>query len=192
MPIKKLDVTERGPVSFIKLIFYSFLKPQKIKLPLTSPTRRDALSNELMKAKVEYIMDGDTVVVFGDSFKLKIRLDAIDCPEDDQPYGGDAKSALIRLIGGRTVYLETHGLDLFGRTLAVIYVMEGAELINVNEQMVMLGHAWVMGKHYYQHLTKSRQHQLRLLARWSKSKKLGLWKTENPIPPWEWRQRKSA
>ena len=152
MPIKKLDVTERGPVSFIKLIFYSFLKPQKIKLPLTSPTRRDALSNELMKAKVEYIMDGDTVVVFGDSFKLKIRLDAIDCPEDDQPYGGDAKSALIRLIGGRTVYLETHGLDRFGRTLAVIYVMEGAELINVNEQMVMLGHAWVMGKHYYQHL----------------------------------------
>lgn len=141
---------------------------------------------------VDYVLDGDTVLVSGSGSKIKIRLDAIDCPEDNQPWGEEAKYALVRMIGGRTVYLETHGLDRYGRTLAVIYVMDGAELTNVNEQMVMLGHAWVMGKVFYQHLSKSRQHQLRLLGRWAKSKRVGLWKTENPIPPWEWRQKKTA
>ena len=58
---------------------------------------------------------------------------------------------------------------------------------NVNERMVTLGHAWVM-RMYYDHLPKSRQQKLNQLERWAKSKRVGLWKTDNPIPPWQWRQ----
>lgn len=140
------------------------------------------------KVKVEHIIDGDTVIVSKTWHKIKIRLDSIDCPEDSQHWGDIAKYGLIKLIGGRKVHLEEHGLDCHGRTLATIYVQHGygSEWLNVNERMVTLGHAWVM-RRFYDHLPKDRQDKLNRLERWAKSKKVGLWKTTNPIPPWKWR-----
>ena len=121
-------------------------------------------------------------------WRIRIRLDSIDCPEDGQQWGDIAKFGLIKLIGGREVRLEEHGLDRYDRTLATIYVRHGndSEWFNVNERMVTLGHAWVM-RRYYDHLAKDRQDQLNRLERWARSKKVGLWKTPNPIPPWKWR-----
>jgi len=145
---------------------------------------------DFQKVKVEYIIDGDTIIVTKSWNKIKIRLDSIDCPEDGQHWGDTAKFGLIKLIGGRKVHLEEHGLDRYGRTLATIYVQHGngSEWINVNERMVTLGHAWVM-RRFYDHLPKDRQDQLNRLERWARSKKVGLWKTPNPIPPWKWRNQ---
>lgn len=142
---------------------------------------------DLLKAKVRYVIDGDTVIVCTPESEFRVRLSAIDCPEDGQDGGDAATKALIKLILGRFVHLETYGLDPHGRTLATIYVMIGSELINVNERMVMLGHAWVMPQ-YYGHLSKSRRWQLNRLERWARSKRIGLWKVENPTPPWEYRR----
>jgi endonuclease YncB( thermonuclease family) len=137
---------------------------------------------------VEQIIDGDTVIVSNTWNEINIRLDSIDCPEDDQHWGDTAKYGLIKLIGGREVRLEEHGLDYHGRTLATIYVQHGAglEWMNVNERLVTLGHAWVM-RRFYGHLPKDRQDKLNRLERWARSKKVGLWKTPSPIPPWKWR-----
>ena len=52
--------------------------------------------------------------------------------------------------------------------------------------MVTLGHAWVM-RAYFSHLPIEREKKLNDLERWAKSKKIGLWKESNPIPPWQWR-----
>ena len=140
------------------------------------------------EVKVEHIIDGDTVIVVKNWHKIKIRLDSIDCPEDGQHWGDTAKYGLIKLIGGRKVRLEEHGIDPYERTLATIYVQHGygSEWMNVNERMVTLGHAWVM-RRFYDHLPKDRQNKLNRLERWARSKKVGLWKTPNPIPPWKWR-----
>ncbi len=121
---------------------------------------------------------------------MKVRLDSIDCPEDGQHWGDIAAYGLIKLVGGKTVHLEEHGIDPYGRTLATIYVRQsdGDAWQNVNERMVTLGHAWVM-RRYYDHLPNDRQTKLNRLEAWAKSKKVGLWKTENPIPPWKWRQQ---
>jgi len=146
--------------------------------------------SERQRVTVEYVIDGDTVNVSNFGSEMRIRLDSIDCPEDGQPWGTIAKAGLIKLIGGRDVYIEEHGIDDYGRTLATIY-LEGdidSEWINVNERMVMLGHAWVMRQHY-DHLPKSRQDQLNKLEKWARSKRVGLWKTSNPIPPWQWRNQ---
>ncbi|MGD9536719.1 MAG: thermonuclease family protein [Alphaproteobacteria bacterium] len=142
----------------------------------------------LPKAKVIHIIDGDTVIVSRDWYEITIRLDSIDCPEDGQHWGDIATYGLIKLIGGRKIHIEEHGLDIHGRTLATIYVQDfhRNELINVNERMVTLGHAWVM-RRFYDHLPKDRQDKLNRLERWAKSKKVGLWRTSNPIPPWKWR-----
>ena len=140
--------------------------------------------------KVEHVIDGDTVIVSSAPTEYKIRLDSIDCPEDGQEWGDIATRGLIKLIGGKSVRLEAHGTDVHGRTLGTLFVhsQEKGEWQNVNERMVTLGHAWVM-RMYYSHLPKPRQQKLNQLERWAKSKCVGLWKTENPIPPWKWRKR---
>ncbi|MBA5866417.1 MAG: hypothetical protein GDA67_06940 [Nitrospira sp. CR1.3] len=150
----------------------------------------DDTSSELQRVKVRHVIDGDTVIVWRSWTETRIRLDAIDCPEDGQPWGDTSKAGLIKLIGGRDVYLETHGVDQHGRTLATVYLPDSraSEWMNVNERMVMLGHAWVARK-YYDHLPTPRQDQLNRLERWARSKRVGLWGTEDPVPPWQWRNQ---
>jgi endonuclease YncB( thermonuclease family) len=118
----------------------------------------EGTTSELQRVEVQHVIDGDTVIVSTSWSSIRIRLDAIDCPEDGQPWGDTATAGLIKLIGGRLVDMEAHGVDIHGRTLATLYVQhgDGSEWINVNERMVMLGHAWVM-RQYYGHLPKSRQ-----------------------------------
>lgn len=149
------------------------------------------LSGGLREVKVKEILDGDTIEVMELEKVIRIRLDAIDCPEDDQPWGDNAKKGLSKLIGGRYVYLEPHGIDKYNRTLATMYVMHDRELINVNEAMVRKGHAWVMPM-FCDHLSKIRQHHLRVTERWARANRVGLWKTHDPTPPWLWRRRDSA
>ena len=148
----------------------------------------EAEPHGLLKVKVGYIFDGDTVEVLDSDTKIRVRLYAIDCPEGDQPWGDRATGALKGMIGGRRyVYLERHGTDCYGRTLATLYKGEGSELTNVNERMVVCGHAWVVRK-YYDQLPEDRQNKLDKLQSWAEDKRVGLWKSDNPIPPWEWRR----
>lgn len=148
-------------------------------------------TGEPVSAKVLQIIDGDTVDVGiqGCRVRVRVRLSSIDCPEDGQPWGRTAKAGLIKMIGGKSVTLEVHGADEYGRTIATVFARHGEESkwINVNERMVMLGHAWVL-RAYYGHLSPERQRQLNRLEAWARSKKVGLWKTQNPISPWKWRQ----
>jgi micrococcal nuclease len=142
----------------------------------------------LPKAEVINVIDGDTVIVARGWREDRIRLDSIDCPEDGQYWGDTAKFGLIKLIGGRAVQLEEHGMDEYGRILATVYVWHSQknEWLNVNERLVMLGHAWVM-RRFYDHLPKDRQEKLDRLERWARSKRVGLWRASNPVPPWKWR-----
>ena len=101
--------------------------------------------------------------------------------------GDIAKYGLIKLIGGRSIRFEDHGQDSHGRTLATIYVQdENGIWTNVNTRMVTLGHAWVM-RRFYKHLPQERRNELNRLERWAKTKKVGLWKSQNPTSPWKWR-----
>lgn len=73
--------------------------------------------------------------------------------------------------------------------MATIYVESRTDstLVNVNERLVTLGHAWVM-RRFYDQLPPDRKVQLNRLERWAKSKRVGLWSTSNPVPPWKWRR----
>ena len=165
-----------------------FLRVRGVKRTALSEREMQPLIASLPEARVLDILDGDTVIVGRPSGEERIRLDSIDCPEGDQEWGDTAKYGLIKLIGGKTVQLEVHGLDAYGRTLATLYVRhaDGEQWTNVNERMIALGHAWVMRK-FYDHLPIDRRRKLNHREAWAKSKKVGLWKTKNPVPPWLWR-----
>jgi micrococcal nuclease len=160
-----------------------------VKLKARPSAEVKGLIHTFTEAKVLEICDGDTLYVAKGWSRVKVRLDSIDCPEGGQDWGDNAKYGLIKLIGGKTVRLEQYGADDFGRTLATLYVRQvnGDGWQNVNERMVMLGHAWVMRK-YYDHLPPDRQDKLDKLEAWARSKNVGLWGTPDPIPPWQWRK----
>ncbi len=143
-----------------------------------------------VSAEVLWILDGDTVDVRIEGRTVRIRLYSIDCPEDGQPWGRIARAGLIKMVGGKSVILEVHGVDGYGRTLATVFAHHGPEskLINVNERMVMLGHAWVM-RRYWAELSEERRRQLDRLEAWARSRQVGLWGTPGPIPPWRWRRQ---
>jgi endonuclease YncB( thermonuclease family) len=163
--------------------------PQKTKA-LSERELRHKIA-ELPSARVEFVVDGDTAIVTVGWRRLNIRLDSIDCPEDGQDWGDIARYGLMKIINRQVVQLEEHGQDDYGRTLATLYVRHPREnkWLNVNERMVVLGHAWVM-RRYYDHLPPDRQDKLDNLERWARDRNVGLWGTESPIPPWEWRNIK--
>lgn len=149
--------------------------------------RSETIAADLPKVAVEHVIDGDTVIVRQGWSEVRLRLYGIDCPEDGQPWGDIATAGLIKIIGGRSIYFESHGADRHERTLATIYIWNGNEIMNVNERMVILGHAWVMRK-WCDGLSQQRLDKLIQLERWARSKRVGLWKADNPIPPWLWRK----
>ena len=84
------------------------------------------------------ITDGDTCkVLAADNQLLRVRLSWIDAPEKSQAFGQRSKQHLSELVFGREVELHTHGLDRYGRTLAVV-MLDG---VDINLEQVTSGMA---------------------------------------------------
>ncbi len=144
-------------------------------------------SGAIAFGKVKRVIDGDTLIIVIGWKEVIVRLSSIDCPEDGQPWGGTAKAGLIKLVGGKHVRCEMHCEDHYGRTVATLYVKgRNGEYQNVNEKMVARGHAWVM-RRYFWHLPEHRRNRLNRIEGWARKNRVGLWKTQNPVPPWRWR-----
>ena len=155
---------------------------------LASAGSEIGLHGLLKTAKVEEVINGDTLIVSSRCFRKKIRLDAIVCPEEGQEWSDNATRGLINLIEGRQIAYEAHDIDRYGRTVATLYVRDesGNGWTDVNSHMVLLGHAWVMRGNTH-HLSEGKRDELNRMERWARHRRLGLWNTRNPIPPWQWR-----
>lgn len=70
--------------------------------------------------RVVGVTDGDTVKVLCEGIETKVRLDQIDAPERNQPFGSKAKEVLSNLIFDRMVRVESSGADRYGRTLGTL------------------------------------------------------------------------
>ncbi len=133
-----------------------------------------AATPRTLTAKVERVSDGDTLTaVTSNQTKLRIRLVGIDAPEvphgekPGQPYGEEAREYLSRLIGGRTIRLETYGPDGFNRTLAMVFL----GTVNVNVELVQQGLAEV----YRGAPCKAYCRNLRAAELRAKQDHLGMW-----------------
>ena len=108
----------------------------------------DAAGSASPKAKVLVgnvirVSDGDTIWVRDKlGHRHKIRLNRIDAPESNQPFGKESAQHLRSLIGGKEILVEYKTTDRYGRILGTIYLGE----IDANLQMVRGGYDW-----YYKH-----------------------------------------
>jgi len=136
--------------------------------------------DERILGKIIGVTDGDTVVLLTqEKTQIKVRLDAIDCPESRQAFGQRAKQFTSDFCFGKEAVLISHGKDRYGRTLGLIIIGK----YTLNYELLKAGYAW----HYKRYNKEKRLSEMELQAR---SKRIGLWVDKEPIAPWEFKRIK--
>ena len=83
------------------------------------------LSAETYIGKCVGVHDGDTISVMKAGRAVKIRLEAIDCPELGQDFGTRAKVFTSTLVFGKDVQVKEFYPDQYGRMVARILIAAG-------------------------------------------------------------------
>lgn len=91
----------------------------------------EQLGQQIIKGHC-WVIDGDTIVIN----KVHIRLAGIDAPELDQPYGQNAKRALMAMCKGKVVTAITDGSVSHERAVATCRLDDGTDL---SAEMVKAG-----------------------------------------------------
>jgi endonuclease YncB( thermonuclease family) len=132
-----------------------------------------------VQGRVVGVTDGDTIKVLVDREQIKIRLYGIDTPEKKQAFG-QAATRVIKSLLSPSVTVEEKDTDRYGRTVGIVYTSTG---INVNEEMVKSGYAWV----YRKYCRSSFCSDWLEMENNARNNKIGLWQ-QKAVAPWEWRK----
>ena len=133
---------------------------------------------DIFSGKVVSVVDGDSINVLHNDAREKVILYGIDCPENGQAFGPEAKKFTDDACFGKIVNVEEQGKDPRGRTIGVVLLPDGT---NLNRELVKRGLAWWSDKY------ASKDANLKQLHEAAKAAKTGLWADANPVPPWLFR-----
>jgi micrococcal nuclease len=137
-------------------------------------------SDELV-GKVITVVDGNTLEVIGnDNQTHTIFLMGIDSPELNQEFGDKAKRMLEKLSLEKNVMVRFKGKDRKGNDLAEVLV-EGK--IDIRIELLKEGMAWTTERNP---LPELEEHRIK-----AQQKGKGLWKQEDPTPPWTFRRQQT-
>lgn len=141
-----------------------------------------AEADTVLLGTVERIVDGDTLDVLLESGTIRVRLNAIDAPEKNQPGGAAATQHLSNRLLHKWIEVKPISQDRYGRIVAVVF--ENGE--NINSALVSNGYAWAYRK--YMRKSDAALCNLEHQARVAHS---GLWQQRSPPPiaPWEFRSK---
>lgn len=131
--------------------------------------------------KVVAVVDGDTLAVLtGKGEKVTVRIAGIDAPEKGQRFSSEARQALSEAVFLKEVTVEAVYVEKEGGVIGFV----NADNEDIGGRQVRDGYAWGYASSLFsQRLYVSHESNAR-------SKRSGLWRDENPKPPWEWRQAK--
>jgi len=146
---------------------------------LSLPASADSLTGKVVK-----ITDGDTLYVLDANYKEhKIRLAGIDAPERKQAYGLASRKHLASLVAGKQVTVEYQKRDRYGRIVGKV-LLDG---IDACLEQVKAGFAWHYKKYQHEQSAEDRRLYADAEIR-ARDDRLGLWRENNPNPPWEYRR----
>ncbi len=164
------------------------MKRLLLALSLLLLTNGEVLAGPVVEGMVRAVYDGDTILLATRAqSRFKVRLYGIDAPEaggpdsPGQPFGGVARRTLMFKIMGREVSAEVVESDEYRRAVAVIRY-SGRD---INREMLSEGMAWAYRRYLsgpYASDYIEAEYQARASHR-------GLWRSANPVPPWEFRQK---
>ena len=106
------------------------------------------VTNTESNISVTEVVDGDTIIVGGNT---EVRLIGIDAPESGECYYEEAQAALAGLVSGKNVRLEkdVSGSDNFGRLLRYVFLLDESPYekdLFVNDYLLDEGYADIMPK----------------------------------------------
>ncbi|AWM32469.1 thermonuclease family protein [Hymenobacter nivis] len=135
--------------------------------------------------RVVRVVDADTYDVLTGGQRVRVRLLGVDAPEHDQVFGAQATDSVSRLLApARLVWLTRHGVDLYGRTLAMVRLpVAGGLALALDSLLVVRGWAWAYDP---RRRVAGRAAQQAAAVAGGR----GLWKcgTENALLPSQWRR----
>ena len=143
------------------------------------------------------VLNGDTLRVLDGGNRMTIvRLKSIDAPEPDQPYGEEARKYLASLVSGREVKVQAKTADDQGNILGQVWVappdcLDCKHSVDANLALLRAGLAWWSSK-FAKQQSRSERKEYAAAQDAAREQHLGLWAHPEPVPPWEWRQRKAA
>lgn len=145
---------------------------------------------ELISGRVVRVADGDTITVLDAQMrqhKIRLaRLAGIDAPEKAQAFGRRSQESLAELVANRSVIVETHKRDRYGRFVGKVLV-EGRD---INVEQIRRGLAWFY-RQYERELSARDQQSYARAEEEARSFRAGLWADKQPIPPWDFRRDRS-
>lgn len=129
------------------------------------------------------VIEGDLLVLLHKGKFARVRLSNIDCPEEGQAFSKESKQFTAMLVFSGPVTVHVKELDSKGQAIGEVISMDKG--VSLNRELVKAGLAWWQWKNtddvHYGDLEET-----------ARKMKIGLWKLENPIPPWEFRLKKEG
>lgn len=135
------------------------------------------LAGMAASCRVTAVSDGDTVKCLQGWREVTLRLSQIDAPEREQPYGQRARAALAARVFGRSVEVERHETDKYGRQVVRLW-LDG---VDINLAQVQDGWAWAYRDYLKEPHYVAAENAARAAGR-------GLWAGDGPVRPQDWRR----
>jgi endonuclease YncB( thermonuclease family) len=135
---------------------------------------------EVISGKVVSVIDGNTIeVLTADNETYKLMLHGIDCPELEQDYGDAAKKHLEKILSDKQINAEVQGKNRYG-VRQVVIVMDDVDL---RHELLKKGLAWTSEVNPLPDLESLKEE--------AREKGKGLWKENDPTPPWVFRRQQT-
>jgi endonuclease YncB( thermonuclease family) len=139
---------------------------------------------ELRSITVVGVTDGATITVRDGKRNYKVRLAGIDAPEKGQSFANTSRQNLISLAHEKQAIVDCYKTDQYKRQVCRVWV--GGK--DVALAQVQAGLAW-----HYRRFEKEQTSAERIAfakaEEEARASRFGLWKSDKPVPPWEFRQR---
>lgn len=143
----------------------------------------DQQRTELVEGTVVAVEDGDTFsVLTKDKVLYQVRLQAVDAPENRQPYFEKSRKSLSNLLLKTPVKVVSHSRDSSERLIATVFKNgDDVGLIQIEKGM-----AWHYKRYSYLQTATNRKSYSDAQAK-AVSERIGLWDDKSPLPPWVFR-----
>lgn len=130
-----------------------------------------------LEGRVVAIIDGDSIKFSTGDDILRVELAGIDAPEIGQSFSDTSIFYLKDLIDGRHVRIEVLGTNDYGDIIGEVFLNQ----LPINRLMLTEGYAWATRG-------KFRNRSWDSLESLARNKRMGLWRMDNPVPPWSYRE----
>lgn len=136
--------------------------------------------------RVIEVNDGDVITVFNLNRPVRIKLLAVDAPEEGQVFGDVARKHLSDLVYDKSVLVEYWGIAADGSLVGRVML----ENSDIGAQMIRDGAAWFDASNQGR-LSLADREIYQQSERAARTERRGLWQAETPVAPWEFVRAKA-